>query len=206
MWHNGSAWCNVVKVNKLFFVMFTTFLSESEAGWLSRATRADVCVAAETGPNRCCEGSSINTNTWSAAPETTCYTTQSVSYVDHRQTELKLAAATLHTQSEGPVKEYVCNQYTFFFVVVVLPDNILSLDFKVFSWDAYSEPDILKQEQLRESNSSSLCVWKFKFQATQWEAEVKTSQKSSACADKFLLPSGGDYQESRREGSGGGGA
>lgn len=69
-----------------------------------------------------------------------------------------------------------------------------------------SEPDIQRQEQVCESNLAWACVWKVKFLATQWEAEVETSQKPSACADEFLVPSGGDYQESRREGRGGGGA
>lgn len=72
----------------------TEVFSENNSVWLSRVTIANVCADAEAGPNRCSEGSSINTNTWPGAPETTCCTTRLVSYVDHRYTELKLAAAT----------------------------------------------------------------------------------------------------------------
>lgn len=49
---------------------------------------------AEAVPDRCCEGSSINSNSWPEAPETECCTTLLVSYVDHRQSEPKPAAAT----------------------------------------------------------------------------------------------------------------
>lgn len=127
-----------------------------------------------SGPNRCWGGCSINTNTWCDAPETS-----------------QLCGSQLN--DEGPV-----GSERSFFVFLSPLDKVLSLGFKVFKasqtlWDRNNFARVI----------SPHCVWKFKFLATQWEAEAETSQKPSACVEKFLLPSGGDYQERQRGEEGG---
>lgn len=66
---------------------------------LSGITGADVWLVAGTGPNRCCRGCSINTNTWLRTPRTTCCTAPLVSYVDPGQTEPTRASATKSERS-----------------------------------------------------------------------------------------------------------
>lgn len=103
-WYSSKVikWCRLVLI--LLLLMVTKWFGESESGWLNRATTTDACVAAEAGLNRCCEGSNINTSTWSKAPGTTCCTTLLVSYVCGSQIDGRV--------NEGPRNKQLCSYYS----------------------------------------------------------------------------------------------
>lgn len=100
------------------------------------------------------------------------------------------------TESERPIKDQLPPDF------FCPPDNILSPDFKVFRGDISKRARHSETGTTLREHFLLRRVWKFKFLAAQWEAEVETSQKPPACAEKFLHPSGGDYQEGQREGGG----